>query len=121
MNPMAALQAMAAGGTGAGPAEQAQMMQMLMGMMRGQGGAGGASAAEEEDDDGRQVRVADLTALKASVAAHPALKWDLRMGKLAGEEGIVKTDDPSDGTTYVRFPPPVGVVAWLPTDALSDL
>jgi hypothetical protein len=43
------------------------------------------------------------------------------MEKLAGSEGIVKTDDPSDGTTHVRFPPPIGVVAWLPTGSLSDL
>jgi hypothetical protein len=40
---------------------------------------------------------------------------------LAGAEGVVKTDDPSDGTTHVKFPPPISVVAWLPTDALEDL
>jgi hypothetical protein len=43
------------------------------------------------------------------------------MEKLASQEGIVKTDDPSDGTTHVTFPPPVGVVAWLPTAALTDI
>ena len=43
------------------------------------------------------------------------------MAELASCEGIVKTDDPSDGTTHVTFPPPVGVAAWLPTDALTEL
>jgi hypothetical protein len=57
----------------------------------------------------------------SSVTAHPALEWDARMADLASQEGIVKTDDPSDGTTHVTFPPPVGVVAWLPTDALTDI
>jgi hypothetical protein len=55
------------------------------------------------------------------VAGHEALKWDDRMEGLAGTQGIVKTDDPSDGTTHVRFPPPVGVVAWLPTSSLQDI
>ena len=43
------------------------------------------------------------------------------MAQVASQEGIVKRDDPSDGTTHVTFPPPVGVVAWLPTEALTDL
>ena len=75
----------------------------------------------EAPEDGRTVRVADLGSLQAAVAAHPALEWDDRMEKLASSEGVVKTDDPSDGTTHVRFPPPIGAVAWLPTDSLTDL
>ena len=55
------------------------------------------------------------------MAGHEALKWDDRMEGLAGNQGIVKTDDPSDGTTHVRFPPPVGVDAWLPTSSLQDI
>lgn len=121
MDPMAAMQqAMAAAPAGSGPGGQEQMMQMLMGMMQQQQ-QGGAGVASEEEEDGRQVRVTDLASLQASVAAHPALKWDQRMATLAGAEGIVKQDDLSDGTTHIRFPPPVGVVAWLPTDALNDL
>ena len=75
----------------------------------------------EEPEDGRRVMVDSLPDLRAAVNTHAALKWDERMEGLAGTEGIVKTDDPSDGTTHVRFPPPVGVVAWLPTEALRDL
>lgn len=93
----------------------------MPGGMPGMPGMPGMGGGMEEEDDGRQVRVTDLASLQASVAAHPALKWDERMANLAGGEGIVKKDDPSDGTTHVRFPPPVGVVAWLPTDALSDV
>ena len=49
------------------------------------------------------------------------LTWDKRMEGIAGSTGTVKTDDPSDGTTQVRFPPPKAVVAWLPTEILTDL
>ena len=121
-DPMAALSAMAAGG---GQGGQAQMMQMLMGMMQ-QGGGGGMGGMEGmggmggAPEDGRRVRVADLETLQAAVAAHPALEWDERMATLASTEGIVKTDDPSDGTTHIRFPGG-GVVAWLPTGALTNL
>ena len=47
-------------------------------------------------------------------------EWDSRMASLAGIGGIVKTDDPSDGTSNVVFPPPVDLCAWLPTSALKD-
>ena len=135
-DPMAALSAMAAGG-GGGPGGQAQMMQMLMGMMQQRGGAGdmpgmpgmggmegmeGMEGIEDQTpEDGRRVQVSDLTTLKAAVAGHPALQWDERMSTLASAEGIVKKDDPTDGTTHIRFPAPVGVVAWLPTVSLTDL
>lgn len=121
-NPMAALMG-GMGGTG-GPGSQTEMMQMLMGMMQGGGGMpgmGGMGGPQQQPDNGRRVRVADLEQLQSSVSAHPALDWDARMAELAAQEGIVKTDDPSDGTTHVTFPAPVGVVAWLPTDALTDL
>eukprot|EP00802_Teleaulax_amphioxeia_P013484 Tamp_13535.p1 GENE.Tamp_13535~~Tamp_13535.p1 ORF type:complete len:545 (+),score=140.30 Tamp_13535:103-1635(+) len=116
-NPMAALMG---GGGGGGPGSQMEMMQMLMGMMQGGVGMRGMGGPMQSDN-GRRVRVADLDQLQSAVTAHPALEWDDRMEKLASQEGIVKTDDPSDGTTHVTFPPPVGVVAWLPTDALTDL
>jgi hypothetical protein len=95
-----------------------------MGMMQQQGGGGMPpgmmGGGMPQPEDGRRVRVADLASLQASVAQHPALEWDERMATLASAEGIVKTDDPSDGTTHVRFPPPVSIAAWLPTDALND-
>eukprot|EP00928_Gymnodinium_smaydae_P032206 TRINITY_DN23390_c0_g1_i1.p1 TRINITY_DN23390_c0_g1~~TRINITY_DN23390_c0_g1_i1.p1 ORF type:complete len:614 (+),score=69.81 TRINITY_DN23390_c0_g1_i1:63-1904(+) len=68
----------------------------------------------------RRVRAAEYAALKRSVESHPALKWDSRMASLAGAEGVVKEDDPSDGTSQVRFPAPLNIVAWLPIDALVD-
>lgn len=95
-------------------------MAMLMQMMRARGGMPGMGM-QEEPEDGRRVLVNPLASLRQAVDEHSALKWDDRMENLAGTVGIVKTDDPSDGTTHVRFPPPVGVVAWLPTDALKDI
>jgi len=76
---------------------------------------------QEEPDNGRKVKAASLAGLKAAVEAHSALEWDERMEALAGSEGTVKTDDASDGTTQVRFPAPIGMVAWLPTSTLQDL
>jgi len=86
---------------------------MLMGML---GGPGGPDA-----EDGRRVRVPELAALKRAVEQHPALQWDNRLTTLAGQEGIVTKDDMSDGTSSVRFPPPIGVLAWLPTKALANV
>jgi len=102
----------------AGGSSEQDQMQMLMQMMRARGGV---PPGMEEPENGRRVLVAPLPTLRRSVDNHTALKWDERMEGIAGTEGIVKTDDPSDGTTHVRFPPPVGVVAWLPTEALTDV
>ena len=104
-------------------------MEMMRMMMQRPGGSdalmnllgqqqGGQDHTEE---DGRKVRAADLTTLKGAVQNHSALQWDERMQALAGAEGIVKMDDPSDGTSQVRFPAPIGMVAWLPTNTLEDI
>ena len=71
-----------------------------------------------ENEDGRRVRAAPLARLKASVTRHSNLQWDDRMARLADSEGVVKADDASDNTTQVRFP---SMLAWLPTEALTDL
>merc|ERR1712100_721886 len=44
---------------------------------------------------------------------------DDRMATLANAEGIVKQEDTSDGTMNVRFAPPLGILAWLPTSVLT--
>ena len=38
--------------------------------------------------------------------------------RLAGTDGMVKANDPSDGTMQVRFP---WMLAWLPTDAVTEV
>merc|ERR1711865_1271152 len=110
-----------ASGRGGGGSELDFMRQMM-------GQPGGRDALnqllnqqQEEPDNGRKVKAAGLAGLKAAVDNHSALEWDERMEALAGSEGTVKTDDVSDGTTQVRFPAPIGMVAWLPTSTLQDL
>eukprot|EP00929_Paragymnodinium_shiwhaense_P098494 TRINITY_DN5996_c1_g2_i1.p1 TRINITY_DN5996_c1_g2~~TRINITY_DN5996_c1_g2_i1.p1 ORF type:complete len:726 (-),score=131.64 TRINITY_DN5996_c1_g2_i1:93-2270(-) len=100
-SPEQVMRSVLAGGGGAGPG-------------LGGGGAGAAGG-------GRRVRVPDIVALKGAVDKHPVLSWDARMRDLAGAEGVVKTDDLSDSTSNVLFPAPLGILAWLPTDALMDL
>jgi len=68
----------------------------------------------------RRVRVPDAATLRRSVADHPALDWDVRMSRLAGCEGEVKQDDPTDGTSQVRFAA-MSMTAWLPTAALISV
>jgi len=72
----------------------------------------GAPAQEE-----RKIRVPDLATIKAAVEAQPELKWDAKLEQIAEQEGFVMQDDP-DNTSKVRFPPPIGLTAWLPTDVL---
>jgi len=91
--------------------------EMLAGLLGGDGGGQGAAAR----GSGRRVRAPDAAALRRAVDDHPALEWDARMASLAGVDGIVKTDDPSDGTSNVLFPPPIDLCAWLPTSALVSL
>ena len=82
---------------------------MLMGMLGG------------PPEDGRRVRLPELATLRKSVEQHPALQWDTRLNALAGQEGVVTKDDPSDGTSSVRFAPPISVLAWLPTKVLAPV
>lgn len=92
----------------------AMLMRMLMSRFSNQ-------KSQPEPEDGRKVRVPELTVLKRAVEGHANLSWDARLATLAGEEGIVKVDDASDDTSQVRFPPPLGVVAWLPTNVLVNV
>lgn len=65
-----------------------------------------------------KVLVAPVDELRPAVEAHSALKWDTRLEDLCQQEGeILKVDD-ADGTSRVRFPPPLGLTAWLPTSCL---
>mmetsp|Transcript_95634 Transcript_95634/g.270634 ORF Transcript_95634/g.270634 Transcript_95634/m.270634 type:complete len:487 (-) Transcript_95634:74-1534(-) len=66
----------------------------------------------------RRATVPSLAILKEAVENHPALKWDDRMLDLPGDQGIVVTEDPSDGTSNVRFDKK-GIAAWLPTAILQ--
>jgi len=93
---------------------------MLMGLMGG-GGTGGSAPSVPSWMEGRRVIAPDTTLLKRAVDDHPVLEWDSRMAGLAGYEGVVKTDDTSDGTSNVCFPPPLGIVAWLPTHILISV
>eukprot|EP00930_Biecheleria_cincta_P073849 TRINITY_DN6111_c0_g4_i1.p1 TRINITY_DN6111_c0_g4~~TRINITY_DN6111_c0_g4_i1.p1 ORF type:complete len:589 (-),score=131.90 TRINITY_DN6111_c0_g4_i1:185-1951(-) len=92
----------------------AMLMRMLMSRF-------GNPMNQPEPEDGRKVRVPELSVLKRAVEGHANLTWDARLASLAGEEGIVKVDDASDDTSQVRFPLPLGVVAWLPTNVLVNV
>jgi len=81
--------------------------------------ARGGSGPQQVEEDGRRVCVADIATLRRAVDQHPVLKWDDRMATLANAEGIVKQEDTSDGTMNVRFAPPLGILAWLPTSVLT--
>jgi len=72
-------------------------------------------------DDLREVQVASIAELRPAVEQHPALKWDDRLAGICGQRGRVLQDDPADGTSQVRFPPPTSATAWLPTSALHSV
>jgi len=106
----------------AGGDDQAQLMQMLL--QRRAGGPPDSRqlpAQDDEDEHPERVQAPDVETLRTAVENHSGLKWDTRMEKCANQIGFVKRKDPSDGTTNVRFPAPVGIVAWLPTDALIEI
>jgi len=65
-----------------------------------------------------KVVVASVDDLRPAVEAHAALKWDTRLEDLCQQEGEVLKVDDTDGTSRVRFPPPLGLTAWLPTRCL---
>jgi len=67
----------------------------------------------------RRIRVPDVKTLQRVVNEHPELAWDPRMADVAGNEGDVMQDDPSDGTSQVQIRTSTSnVTAWLPTSAL---
>mmetsp|Transcript_90826 Transcript_90826/g.161681 ORF Transcript_90826/g.161681 Transcript_90826/m.161681 type:complete len:552 (+) Transcript_90826:52-1707(+) len=68
----------------------------------------------------RTIRVVGLDELKPAVTAHSALKWDDRLGNTCNKMGYVMKDDPADNTSQVRFPPPLGFKAWLPSSTLIE-
>merc|ERR1711959_92815 len=92
-----------------GQMDEMEMMRMMMQRPGGTDALMGllGQQNQEQPEDGRKVRAASLDTLKSAVESHSALQWDERMQALAGAEGIVKMDDPSDGTSQVRFPAPI--------------
>jgi serine/threonine protein phosphatase PrpC len=77
----------------------------------------------DNDDgvEGRLVKVAPVDQLRPAIEASSALKWSAKIEEVCGQTGAVLQDDTSDGTSKVRFPPPLGFTAWLPTSALIDM
>jgi len=73
-----------------------------------------------EDAEIRKVCVGPEEQLRQAVEASSVLQWKDEMTKLAGQLGEVLEEDPSDGTTKVRFPSPLCITAWLPTSVLSN-
>lgn len=67
----------------------------------------------------RRIRVPEVKVLQRAVAENPALDWDPRMSDVAGTEGEVIQDDPSDDTSQIFFPAS-NVTAWMPTSALMN-
>lgn len=109
------------GDGGGGPMTRDQLMDMLnsdprlLAMAESQGLIGPSNGEK------RAVRIAPFGELRPAVEAHPALKWDDRLADVCGQEGMVMRDDESDGTSQVKFPPPLGFKAWLPTCVLIDV
>jgi len=64
------------------------------------------------------VLVAPKEELQPAIEAHSALKWDKRLEAVCQQEGEVLRVDDADGTSRVRFPPPLSLTAWLPTGCL---
>jgi serine/threonine protein phosphatase PrpC len=64
------------------------------------------------------VLVAPVEELRPAIEAHSALKWDARLEAVCQQEGEVLRVDDADGTSRVRFPPPLSLTAWLPTGCL---
>lgn len=109
------------GGDGPGAMTRDQLIDMLnsdprlLAMAESQGLISPATAER------RSVKVAPFQELRPAVESHPALKWDDRLADVCGQEGMVLRDDDSDGTSQVKFPPPLGFKAWLPTCVLIDI
>lgn len=64
---------------------------------------------------------ADPEELRQAVEANSALLWKDEMTNLVGQLGELLEEESSDGTAKVRFPPPVGMTAWLPASVLSNV
>merc|ERR1712228_2531 len=81
----------------------------------------GNSPVQSTNTVDRSVRTPDVDTLKKAVDEHPGLKWDERLLKCVEQVGEAKQDDTNDGTTQVKFPSPVGLLVWLPTNILTDV
>jgi len=68
----------------------------------------------------RKVQVAPRDELFKAIEEHAALKWDERHTDVCDKIGIVLKED-VDGTSQVKFAPPLGITAWLPTSVLTEV
>lgn len=92
---------------------ETEMIRSLMAQRAAAAGGGGLGTGGPR----RRVRMPDVKALQRAVTESNALDWDARMADVAGAEGEVMQDDPSDNTSQVFFRAN-NVTAWLPTSAL---
>lgn len=90
---------------------------MMRLMMAHQAAGGGGCPPLPDNGSGRRVTLPDLVTLRTAVNEHKVLEWDERMMKLAGAEGQLLQDDPSDGTSRVNC---AGFTVWLPTSILVE-
>eukprot|EP00928_Gymnodinium_smaydae_P099619 TRINITY_DN955_c1_g1_i1.p1 TRINITY_DN955_c1_g1~~TRINITY_DN955_c1_g1_i1.p1 ORF type:complete len:638 (-),score=107.30 TRINITY_DN955_c1_g1_i1:56-1969(-) len=78
---------------------------------------------DDDDDDEnaqvlRTVKVCAEEQLKEAVEKCEAIQWDDGHSQFCEQVGSVIHEDASDGTSKVRFPPPLELKVWLPTSAL---
>jgi hypothetical protein len=76
--------------------------------------------ARQEETVIRRVKVCQVEQLREAVEAVPTLKWSEGYREVCDQQGMVVKEDPSDGTSQVKFPTK-GIVAWLPTAALIEV
>lgn len=115
-------QALASSSAAPGGEMEEQQRQLLQHMQLMGGGLGGLGAPQVDSPVIRKAKVcADQEELKRAMEEHAALKWDDRLADACGRVGGVITDDDSDGTSQVKFSPPLGFKAWLPTNMLEDV
>merc|ERR1712048_1224301 len=65
--------------------------------------------------------IQDKDAMRAAFTLHPDVAWNDRLFEVCGEQGLATEVNADDGTTHVRFEPPLGFTAWLPTSILTRL
>jgi len=75
----------------------------------------------EEAASAPLVVVAAEDQLRPAVEAHAELNWYEQMSDFCGQRGVALRVDEMDGTTQVRFPPPLDVTVWLPSSCLSEV
>jgi len=75
----------------------------------------------ETEAAGPCVLVCSEEQLRPVVEAHPELNWYTEMSEFCGQRGTALRVDEMDGTTQVRFPPPLDTTVWLPSSCLAEV